>query len=451
MISVQNHQLRLSGSKTWIWMVALLLCSGCAIFGPSSRKKDPTPTDVSEDKGVDIEKTKVDTVEWTFTPESEVPPITARKDEIKSTVKDSYNVALVAPFSAKSFRYKDDRLNARMTRMIEFYAGVKYAWQNKIQDIRVNLAVVDSQKDPQFAENFSSYEPLLNADVIIGPYFTDELQLVAEFAKQTGKVILSPWNTGNVAHDNPYYIQLRPSLATHAEALTKYVQANHQDQEVLLMCKDDDRDSITLTYFHQANNKLSHNRTAARFTDMKIQNISDPDLSDTLVAKIEEQGLRTFIIPNWNDEPFIISALAKINFAKADKDVTVFGLPQWMTLSKMDFNYYENLNVHVSSPSPLANHGGMSDALKQSFFSQYGTLPGEEVYYGMDVMRLVIHLLSKSGTLITEGLDSVDEQGNYQFDFVSIFGDDGESINHHENRFVQIVKFEDFRFVAADE
>ena len=66
-------------------------------------------------------------------------------------------------------------------------------------------------------------------------------------------------------------------------------------------------------------------------------------------------------------------------------------------------------------------------------------------------MNLVAQLLNKSGTLITEGLDDIDKDGNYQFEFVSVFGEDGETINHHENRFVQIVKFEDFRFVAADE
>ena len=75
----------------------------------------------------------------------------------------------------------------------------------------------------------------------------------------------------------------------------------------------------------------------------------------------------------------------------------------------------------ASSTSPLTNEGRLSEGLKQSFFSRYGTLPGEEAYYGMDVMRLVSQLLSKSGTLITEGLNSIDDQGNYRFDFVAVF------------------------------
>ena len=450
MTSAPNHQQPLSGSSPFIWIFILILFTGCAIFGPATSKKDAKSNDSSTEEIIEKRSGVVDTIKWTYTPEEDVAPIESRAKEIKSEIKSSYNVVLVAPFAARNFQGASDRFNSRMIRMVEFYAGLKFAWQNYNDGLQINLSVVDSQKDPEFKENFRNNESILNADIIIGPYFSDELEKMADFAKESGKVILSPWNTGIVTDNNPYYIQLRPSLKTHAEALTKYVRSHHQREEVLLICKDDDRDSVTLTYFQHANEKYARGDTFTPFEELKIDDISDPDLSEKLLLMIEEEGLRTFIIPNWSDQPFVIAALAKINFAKADKDVTVFGLPQWMTMSKMDYNYYENLNVHVSSATPLKFDSEAAKSLKQSFFTKYGVLPGEEAYYGLDVMRLVSNLLKESGTLVTKGLGKANVGSSYEFDFISVFGEDGESISHHENRHVQIVKFENFRFVHTD-
>ena len=116
----------------------------------------------------------------------------------------------------------------------------------------------------------------------------------------------------------------------------------------------------------------------------------------------------------------------------------------------MDYNYYENLNVHISLAAPLEYKTGAAGALKQSYFSRYGELPGDEAYYGMDVMRLVAGLLKSEGTMIVNGLGNWKSDSDYIFDFVAVFGEDGERIDHYENQHVQIVKFQDYRFVAAD-
>ena len=131
--------------------------------------------------------------------------------------------------------------------------------------------------------------------------------------------MISPWNSTIVTEDNPYYIQLRPSLRSHAYAITHYLRSQVSDQEVLLLCKNDERDSVTLTYFQQANLRYALQDSAALFTELIIEDIADPELSEELTLMIAENDYQTFIVPNWSDEPFVISTLARINFSKARK------------------------------------------------------------------------------------------------------------------------------------
>ena len=120
----------------------------------------------------------MDTIEWTVVPETEVEPIRDRSAIAGTERKSAYNIALIAPFSAKNFQFTSDRLNARMSRMIEFYGGLKFGWQNYCDGVSINLSVIDSQKDPGFIDNFAELEVVRNADIIIGPYFTDILSEV---------------------------------------------------------------------------------------------------------------------------------------------------------------------------------------------------------------------------------------------------------------------------------
>ncbi len=450
MMLVQNHQQPLSGSNLCLLIaLVILVLPSCAIFGPGTNKKDASPGDQSSDLDRE-DKIKVDTIEWVLIPDEAVNPIESRNARPKTVYKDSYNVAFIAPFSSANFQVTSDRLNARMIRMIEFYAGLKYGWQHHNQDLTVHLSAIDSQTDNEFAEDITDHPALQEADLIIGPYFTDELRTISNFARSKKKILLSPWNTTEVISENPYYVQLRPSLKAHAEAIVQHI-VNKPYGDVILLCKDDPRDSLTVTYFENAWAKhVLSGGDSGNLIPMKIGDITDPALGDTLTAKIVDQNISTFIIPNWSDEPFVISALAKINFSKADKQVTVFGLPQWMQMTKMDYSYYENLNVHISLARPLKFDNTELRALKQFYFNKYGDVANEDVYYGMEVMRLICTLLKENGTMVTDNLELPMDRFSYKFDFISVFSEDGEQIDHYENRQVQIAKFEDYRFVPAD-
>ncbi len=448
MISVPNHRLRLSGSRLLFVLSSLIFFVGCGIFSGGSGKKSGS-TDTAEE----IEKEEVpvvDTVEWTVVPENEVPPILVRETGPSSQFKDTYKVVIVAPFDAEDMQFQSDRLNPRMIRMIEFYIGFRYALLNLVEDVNIELSTVDTEDYINFEREFMDIPVLSEADIIIGPYHTNHVKALANYALEEQKVLISPWNTTQIDLQNPFYVRLRPDLKMHASVLTEYARTLFDVEELLLLTRNNPRDKETLTHFQDVNSELEKPGPVKEIRELLIDDIGDPELSEHLTTIISEDSLKSVILPVWYDEPFIIAALAKLNFAKADQELTVFGLPQWMDLQKMDYDYYESLHVHVSSAKPISFTSRVDKALQRYYFDTYGDIPSSEIYYGKDIAVWVSDLLRHAGTIISEGFSlPAPPNMSHQFEMVSVLGDE-EEIIYHENRHVDVLKFEDYHFQAVD-
>ncbi|MCB0686004.1 MAG: ABC transporter substrate-binding protein [Saprospiraceae bacterium] len=447
MILVPNLQRLLSGSKHLVFLlVSTLLLGGCGIFGPASKTSNKDEDSDVVSGTPERSPSPVDTIKWKVLTEDQAPPITERATARETEFKDIYNVVLLAPLSARRLQSVSDRPSVRMIRMMEFLIGMQYAVQNCLQDVKVKLEVIDTDEDPDFIKNFMDIPAIIDADIIVGPYFTDRVEAVSQYALEHDQVVVSPWNTVTLQEANPYYIQLRPSLKSHAERIAGFVEENYASNEIMLMTKNDPRDIETLAFFQEGATTLD----SLRFPQKIVYDIGSSDLTDSLVTYIQEGGYRRFIVPVWSDEPFVIAALSKLNFAKGEEEVTVFGLPQWMEMSRMDYDYFENLHVHLSSTRPVEYRSADAKALRSNFAEQYGDIPGTDTYYGMNVMKWIAQLLKTEGVDITTGLAREILDIDEEFQFVGVFGEDGESIHHYENQKVSIIRFVNYKFEEVD-
>ncbi|MDH3648045.1 MAG: hypothetical protein OEQ53_00085 [Saprospiraceae bacterium] len=444
MTLVQNLLRPLNGSNLFLVFFLPFVWSSCALLAPTVDRGDTSPDSESDRSEEETIGAKVDTIEWEVVSEMDEPPITERIPASSSTFKTSYNVVLMAPFASENLQYESAQLSGRTNRLIQFYAGLKFALQDLTSQVPIDLAVVDSDRSGRTPSDLSQLRVVQEADLIIGPYFTDELKAMANYAKSSRKILISPWNSGKVVHENPYFVQARPSLEEHCAFLTDELKKRFETEEIMLIAKEDDPE--VLEFCQRAHLTIEQDSNAPLLAQLLIADINDPALFDQLKALIEA-GVKAFLVPNWNDEPFIISVLSKLNFAKADSALTLFGLPQWINMSKMDFDYYENLNVHVSLARPLRIAGSDAAALRRSYFEQYGTFPTDEAYFGMDIMKLVSHLLKENGTLISEGFANLPlDRLSHEFDFTGVFGEDGESIDYYQNQHLKLYKFTNYRF-----
>lgn len=448
MISVRNLRRLLSGNKLiFIALCCAILSEGCGVFGPASGK-------TGDDQGTDVVKgtpnqpeTNVDTVEWIIVPESEAPPITERSAINLAEHKDIYNVVLLAPFGARQLQSNIDRPSARMVRMIEFLAGLQYGIHYCLKDVNIRLKVIDTEQDPQFESNLDQIDDLKDADIILGPYYTNQVEAVSQFARREKKILISPWNTAELQSANPAYIQLRPSLKSHAKGLADFALSHFSKDEIMIITKNEPRDIEALAFFQKP---LVDQISGEKLREVIIEDIGKSELTDSLTMYIQEQGYRSFIIPVWQDEPFVIATLSKLNFAKAEEYITVLGLPQWMEMSRMDFDYFQNLHVHLSSARPVSYTSKDAREFRTNYVDTYGDIPGADGYYGLDVIKWLGGLLNTEGVDIRSGLGNKISDLDQEFQFTAIFAEDGETVHHYENQKIQILRFAEYKFEQVD-
>ncbi len=450
MISARSRQQRLSGSRH-LPMLALvaILVSSCSVLQRSPRSQKGVVVDEPEIKP--DTKSKVDTIQLTQVSESESPPITDRKAAPNPTAvfKDSYRVVLAAPFDAQEFQFSSDRMSSRSNRILQFYLGFKYAFERLPSDVGIQLSVIDT-RNGMSGSRIKNLPEYADADLLVGPYSSDELKQVADFSLANRKVLISPWNSTKVVSNNPYFVQMRPSLERHCEALTRFALTQNLPEEILVLTTGSSRDAEIRKHIQDVYREVQGDPNADPLLEFVVDDITQDSLTEHLEQVWMTDSIRSIVLPVWSDEPLLVSLLGKINYAKAGRDIKVLGLPQWRDMNRMDFDILENLNAHISSTRPvnLGKQGG--DTFKEYFFDTYGLLPDDDAYYGMDLARWIHHMLKDHGDLITDGLMSSQPPDlNYSFEFVQRFGDDGETTDYFVNDFIQILKFRNYQFEPA--
>ncbi|MEL6864377.1 MAG: ABC transporter substrate-binding protein [Bacteroidota bacterium] len=494
MISVPNRLQQLNGSKQdtyagslkGLLMCLLLICFGaCDALKKVPQSQTPTEQNQEEDLG-EIQGQKrydpetgtyvhvteitkdLDTVKWTdATATQNPPPITSEgvtprpggsTADPGNQVLSSYNVAILMPFLTNRFNELDGGINDKSMLALQFYSGAKLALEELSEEgVKLNVSVHDSEASERKTEELLSSSSLYNANMIIGPVRKDNLKLVADFAKANGAVHVSPMNPSTgVTKDNPYFVQVSPSLRSHCEAITRHIKDRFEDDQVVLVCRNKREEVARLKYFQNAKFAIEGSTLADRFKEYVVTvNSADYEEMD-VTPYIQEGDTTVFVIPSFSNESFVYSFLRKVNLAKGNSTIYVYGMPQWQRYKRISFDYYEKLNVHISNSTYIDNEADKVRQFKQRFFDRFGTVPDEDAFIGYDVTKYFGQMISRHGTMFQDQLERYPNASLHtRFDFERILPsgssseDEDQKITRFENKHVNILKFQDYYFQLA--
>lgn len=483
-------------SSSWKALFGMLsLCffiSSCVLFQPVSkgddkekeeeeldpisgrRVYDPETGTYIEVKDVVLED--MDTVIWTEVSAAAFPPITAsdqaftpggnssdliRIDDIGSEFLTTYNISLVLPLLTDRFNEFGTEINESALKAINYYGGAQLALdQLRDEDISLNVSVLDSKASSYEVNTLMRSNPeLKNANLIIGPFLRENISLMADWAKKNEKVLVSPYSAAaGLVSKTPEYVQVNPSLRTHTAAILEHALANYSQDQIVLISKDVPAERARLQYFQEEYKLRSGLFNAPPLQEFIISDESADLANMEVLPFIELQDTTVFIVPNW-EEAFVYALLRKIDISKLPEDVVVvYGMPQWMRFQRLEFDYYEKLNVHISSSSYVNPLASQVRQFKQRFFDKYGAIPTHEAYLGYDVMLYFSRMIKKYGTKFHLALEREPMQMMHtRFDFERVVApasgtgaDLFDSIEQYENKYVNILKFEDFQFQLAN-
>lgn len=419
----------------------------------------------------------MDTVRWKEIPSTVEPPIYSTSAPVapgpsvnpvrpigvgegNSQLLSSYNVAVVLPFLTDRFTGDKSSIPANSEWALQFYNGMRMAFDDlSAQNIPLNVSVIDSKANERHVSDLARTNSDINAaHLIIGPYVRTNVAVMAEKAKSNGSVLVSPNSAAsNISANNPNFIQIKPTLESHCQAIMRHVLKDTKHDQIVLVSLNTPTETARFEYLQReydrvagAQNKQTLRRITVDSARLDMSGIS-------LNSYLNNNGKTVFIVPSWSQEVFVFNFLRKLDVTRTqNQEVAVYGMPQWMDYEIIDFDFYERLNVHVSSSAYIDDLNADVRAFKRKYFDSYGDLPREEAFVGYDLTRYFGKMLNTYGTRFQYKLPANPEQVLHtRFDFQSIIlpattGTEFRPVERWENKHVNILRFKDYRFTLVN-
>jgi ABC-type branched-subunit amino acid transport system substrate-binding protein len=450
-IRIHTHQLVFA-----VLSFVLLMSIGCSSSKPAQRspsqgqsgEKEKVPMIYNPSTGkyepVKDPQKQVDTI-W-FREDKESKPIGSVETKEKGK-KALYEVAFLIPFNAEDNVFFTANIDPSVRRFIHYYAGVKMALQDLAdQGVKISARIYDTHDSPQEARRL--IQALENVDVVVGPYEVESIRDAAAFSSRRQVPVFSPWTPSiSLEGDHPWFVQLTPGLEAHAEAIVDYIDTHLAGSKVYMVSRNDAREISRLLLFRDAHER---NNTIQLYEELIIDDAS-VNLTDlSLKNVVDREGSTVFIVPYFsrNDEDFINSFLRKLHAEKETGTVYVFGMPQWLTFSKLNPDYLESANVHISTAHFMDASDPEVQAFQKRFLSEYGTLPEPAAHQGFEFVHFLGEALHHYGTGFLEHVsDRLSAPANENFDLVEIYRNpipERRNVpNYLENRAIRILRFID--------
>lgn len=415
----------------------------------------------------------MDTVRWKDIPSTVEPPIYSTSAPVapgptvnpvrpigvgegNSQLLSSYNVAMVLPFLSDRFTGDKSAIPANSEWALQFYNGARMAFDDlSAGGVSLNVSVLDSRANERQVSDLARVNSDVNsAHLIIGPYTRTNVAVMAEKAKSNGSILVSPNSAAsNISANNPNYIQVKPTLESHCQAIMQHVQKDTKHDQIVLVALNTPSETARFEFLQREYDRLTGLQNKQPLQRITVDSARLDMSGINLNTYMNSNGKTVFIVPSWSQEVFIYNFLRKLDAAKGQyQQVEVYGMPQWMDYEIIDFDFYERLSVHVSSSAYVDDLDPDVRAFKRKYYDTFGDLPREEAFVGYDLTRYFGKMMHTYGTRFQYKLpENAEQMLHTRFAFQSIIlpattGTEFRPVERWENKHVNILRFKDYRF-----
>jgi hypothetical protein len=436
--SAPNHLLPLNGNKTWLLAIVLgITMSSCGflqqLFG------DPTPVVVEK------EPEEVDSTDVVVVPKDTMPVIKEKEQTPSKTgkwaKKDSYTLSLILPFHLDETELRTLLGQENITGMqnlasLEFYEGSMMAADVlERMGIRLKINVYDDYRDESKLMDILTTMP--KSDVVVGPVFTKELAVAAEWGLENETFVVSPFSpSSNITRENPFFIMANSTLHTQMTALIKAVDKEKDNLNWIVVGRPE-ADSMLIATFEAAY-PLAGNGSYR--PSLKVVNSTD-NIQDFLI-----KGKNNFIFLASIDELFVNATMRKVSLLSDQYDLEIGGLPPLLDMESLSLDYFEKLKFHYPASYWVNPLSPKRNSFKDAFKEIYNSAPTDYTMLGYDLTLYMGYLLQYGGPYLPEGFRLPAPAGDmlYRYEFAprSIESE----TDFFENKNVSILRFDNYRF-----
>lgn len=261
---------------------------------------------------------------------SQSKPTTIGQFDKFKTIK----IALLLPFMLNN----ENKQDATIDKFIEFYEGFLLGIeQMKSEGISVQLSTFDIEKTEEKVKEVLTLNPSIKqADLIVGPAYSTQINVVTEFARANKIAVVIPFSSHveNIL-DNPYILQYNAPKAFRQRNAANLFCKKFADKNIIVMKFNNDAKDLGSDFAEVLKGQLSKNRieyTEILFTQENFANIKN---SFT-------KGKETILVLG-TDKPILVRELLPQIGKQNTKEtpVSIFGFSNWeKTLESYTSTYY---------------------------------------------------------------------------------------------------------------
>ncbi len=399
-------------------------------------------------------------------------------DEISSTKKEEYNVAVLFPFMLSDI--VPNQVQRSNEFILDMYEGMKIAHNdlNK-KGIKLNLYAFDTKMDSTTTRKIVQSGQLDGVDLIIGPLYPNPVRIISEFSFKNRINMFNPLSTNsNLIANNPFGFMMKPSTERQSREAGKYVARHLENPHGLIFYERTERDSLMAFTFRNEIEKDSFEIVMMK----EIRSLDSVNVYNYLTRKINfenlayttEDSLR--IISRYNLGKSIEAYQNQINrgsnprpleilliapdslgyiFVASNSeligantisgvetrrdDILVIGNENWLDFKSLSVEQLEMLDIVLIAPGYIARNDRVTEAINAKIIETVNKLPNKYHYTGYELLHFVGEMLHSYGVYFQTGMGKIGKYPGVIFE-----GFDYSEGN--DNAVVPLIKFEKSEF-----
>ncbi len=332
----------------------------------------------------------------------------------KTFHKDRYAVAVLLPFMLNELDPSPGKKRNQI--VLDFYEGIRLALDslNK-RGTPVSLRAYDTQPGLDNLRRLLQTEEFKNADLVIGPLYPNENELVQQFSLNNQVNVVNPFsNNTELIGSNPYAYMFQPSSETLGRKAAEYVAERSRKPVCVVFSGMSTKDSILAASFVEK----------ARERGLQIvinQAFQKEDAADIIKILATPTEFDEFKFPSEftlkkdsigsifvaTDDPLIYTKVISAVETRGDS-VMVVGSENWIDDTAVAFEKYQHLGVNFFAPNFVALDNPRRKRFNELYLRQYGKVATNLALRGYEMMLFFGTQLQKNGVYFQDALNNTD-------------------------------------------
>lgn len=329
--------------------------------------------------------------------------------------KDIYSVSVLFPFVVNTLDPTSNRKKNQF--VLDLYEGMKLAVDTlEMQGIKISLRAYDTERNPEKIKKILATNELKNTDLIVGPLFQEENNLVQEFSSVNQINLFNPISSNtDLIRDNFYGFLFQPGAETLGDHAAQFLANRSSKQKCMVFYGESKRDStLAASFVKRANESgmriLKSERVSKESSSKIIDILATPTEFDEFKYPIQftlpKDSLDCIFVAS--DDPLIYTKVISSVEARADS-VLIVGSDNWLDHSAVDYEKYQTLHVVFAAPNFTSSENKWYQAFQRKFIRTHGRISSTSSYtnyakIGYDFMLFIGNSLKKHGVYFQEGL-----------------------------------------------